>query len=45
LNELVIIIFYFLTGLTGFFYFGRSPDESDQTPIASGEGEQTHKLD
>ena len=27
------------------FSFGRSPDESAQTPLASGEGEQSHKLD
>jgi hypothetical protein len=26
------------------FSFGRSPEESDQTPIASGEGEHTLKF-
>ena len=25
------------------FFFGRSPEESDQTPIACGEGERTLK--
>jgi len=26
------------------FFLGRSPEESDQTPIACGEGERTHKF-
>jgi hypothetical protein len=26
------------------FFFGRSPEESDQTPIACGEGERTLKF-
>jgi hypothetical protein len=42
-----MIIFVFLDRIyriNWIFFFGRSPEESAQTPIASGEGEHTHRL-